>query len=219
MSNRTSPVRHQSRFPVSWPVLYGGDEVLAEGTVLDLTQIGWRVAGAMPVRPGMQLTLAVWVPVKRDPVRIERATVLWVNGCEFAIEAHEMAPSDRTWVTDFLNRKLGLSQIARASDDRSPSRPISATSAGAVPPLQTPFPLLEDLILWLLGAQPDMKPFSSAGYQWDVPESRGLENEESLPAPEQWLREVWYPALRIVRGMRARTAQRALTGEDSIANN
>lgn len=58
MTNRTSPMRRQSRFPVSWPVLYGGAEFLAEGTVLDLTRIGWRVAGAMPVVPGMPLTLA-----------------------------------------------------------------------------------------------------------------------------------------------------------------
>jgi hypothetical protein len=103
-------------------VLYGGDELLAEGTVLDLTQIGWRIAGAMPVRPGMQLALAVWVPEKREPLRVERATVLWVNGCEFAIEAHEMAPCDQTWVSDFLSQKLGLSWISRAGDQAQTRR-------------------------------------------------------------------------------------------------
>jgi hypothetical protein len=219
MTNRSTPVQRQSRFPVSWPVLYGGDEVLAEGTVLDLTKIGWRVEGTLPVRPGMQLTLIVWVPEKRDPIRIERATVMWVNGCEFAIEACEMAPGDQTWVTAFLNQELELWSIARASDDRPTNQSITETSssAGALP--QTQFSLLDDLILWLLGAQADMRPLDPAVNQREIPEFRGRDEETYLFGSDRWLREVWYPALRIVRGMRARRTSRAVTGKDSISDN
>ncbi|HXV68239.1 MAG TPA: hypothetical protein VD738_04870 [Nitrospira sp.] len=219
MTNRTSPMRRQSRFPVSWPVLYGGAEFLAEGTVLDLTRIGWRVAGAMPVVPGMPLTLAVWVPDKQDPIRIERATVLWVNGCEFAIEAHEMAPGDHAWVTEFLTRKLGLSWIEKAGDGPVPSQPVSGTSSDAMASPQTSFPILEDLIQWLLGAQPDMQPLDTEVNQWEILEPRGREGEASHAASDRWLCEVWYPALRIIHGMRARRASRALTGTDSIDDN
>jgi hypothetical protein len=116
MTGRTSPVRRQSRFPVSWPLLYGNDEFLAEGTALDLTPIGWRIAGSMPVVPRLLVTMRVWVPDKAEPIRIHRATVLWVKGCEFAIEVQEMAPGDRVWVTDFLNEKLGRSWISRSAD-------------------------------------------------------------------------------------------------------
>ena len=42
MKNRMSPMRHYSRFPVSWRVVYGTSEFVAEGTVLDLTIRGWR---------------------------------------------------------------------------------------------------------------------------------------------------------------------------------
>ena len=45
MQNRKSLVRPFSRFPVSWPVRYGNETFLAEGTVLDLTTRGWRRGG------------------------------------------------------------------------------------------------------------------------------------------------------------------------------
>jgi hypothetical protein len=116
MTNRTNPVRRHSRFPVSWPVLYGNDDFLAEGTVLDLTALGWRVAGSMPVIPSMQLTLKVSVPDRSIPLCIRRATVLWVHDHQFAIETHAMAPSDQAWVTEFLRQKLGLMWISRTTD-------------------------------------------------------------------------------------------------------
>jgi len=59
--NRTSPVRRHSRYPVRWPVPYRSAEFLAEGTVVDLTRIGWRLAGSMPMRPGMHLELELAV--------------------------------------------------------------------------------------------------------------------------------------------------------------
>jgi hypothetical protein len=184
-------MRRQTRFPVSWPVIYRGDEFLAEGTVLDLTQIGWRIAGSMPVEPGMQLTLAVWAPDKLTPIRIERATVLWVNGCEFAIEAHEMAPSDHTWVNDFLKRKLGLSWTSRNGQASSSQLPPASLQ-------EAHSPLRE--------------------HQFLATQTNDQEDEdEDLTTYDQRLNQL--EGLRIVREMLARKVRRELTGEDSIANN
>jgi hypothetical protein len=119
MTNRLNPVRRYSRFPVKWPVLYGNDELLAEGTVLDLTSLGWRLAGSMPVVPGMQLRLQVSIPERSTTLRIQRATVLWVNNHEFAIEAQDMDPIDHAWVTEFLRQKLGLMWISRSADQET----------------------------------------------------------------------------------------------------
>ena len=41
-------------------------------------------------------------------MRVERATVLWVNGCEFAIEVDQRELADQAWVNQFLQQKLGL---------------------------------------------------------------------------------------------------------------
>jgi hypothetical protein len=203
MTNRTSPVRRHTRCPVNWPVLYREDEFLAEGTVLDLTQIGWRVAGPMPVTPGTELAFVVWVPDKTEPLRIERATVLWVNGCEFAIEARQMVPSDHMWVTEFLNRKVGLSWVSRACNGQ-PHRPSIKPAFWPSSLPQAQIPALQDLIQWLLGAQPDMKPFDVEVNQREILGSRGREAEEYRLASDRWFHEIWYPALHIVRGMRAK---------------
>ncbi|QPD02728.1 MAG: hypothetical protein Nkreftii_000502 [Candidatus Nitrospira kreftii] len=73
MHNRTSPGRHASRFPVSWPPMrYGNATFPAEGTVLDLTDRGWRMAGTMPVVPGMRLTVQVSVPERPTLLRVDR---------------------------------------------------------------------------------------------------------------------------------------------------
>lgn len=216
MTNRKSPMRRQSRFPVSWPVLYRGDALLAEGTVLDLTQIGWRIAGAMPVRPGMQLTLAVWVPEKQEPLRVERATVLWVNGCEFAIEAHEMAPGDQMWVSDFLSRKLGLSWISREDDrEASPEKrgPISCGEAGLTQPSS---PSVENLVQLLLAAQ---APSPDAQAQTRQNSDMDSRDDGGRAACDRAVEETWGPAFRIVRGMLAKRAARERTGRDSIADN
>ena len=75
MMDRTSPVRKQTRFPVRWPLIYGSEEFMSAGTVLDITQTSWRVAGAMPVQPGMHLTIQLW-PGTGIKIDVVEATVL-----------------------------------------------------------------------------------------------------------------------------------------------
>ncbi len=123
MMDWTSPVRKHTRFPVRWPVLYSSEEFMSGGTVLDVTQTGWRVAGAIRVRRGMQLTIQLCPPNKTGPrIHVTGATVLWVKGCEFAIDMPLLAPHDQDWLRQFLTEKLGLSWIRRAEAFRpSPS--------------------------------------------------------------------------------------------------
>lgn len=120
MMDRTSPVRKHTRFPVRWPVLYSSEEFMSGGTVLDVTQTGWRVAGAMPPRPGMRLTMQLCPLDMTGPrIHVMGATVLWVKGCEFAIDVPLLAPHDRDWLSRFLTEKLGLSWIRRPGASRS----------------------------------------------------------------------------------------------------
>ena len=145
MSNRTDPMRRHSRFPVSWPVLYGDGAFVAEGTVLDLTARGWRVTGSVPVVPGMQLTLKVSVPDRSTPLYIHRAIVLWVKEQEFAIEANEIAPDDKAWVTEFLRHKLGLMWTLQTADQHpsEDTRVIQHHSESLPSPA---LPSLEDIL-------------------------------------------------------------------------
>jgi len=183
---------------------------------VDLTHIGWRIAGTMPVQAGMQLALELAVPGKSQPLRVERATVLWVNGCEFAIEAHEMEREDQLWVDGFLRQNLGLPWMSSAAGvpsndtDMEPYSPPardadSATVAG------------ETISQSWITMQPLMNEIEEQVIQRCMTDTGCLE-KDARAAYDRFIREVWQPALRIVGGMVAKQAS-GQRGRDSISNN
>ena len=95
-------LRQHARFMVRWPMLYGNDGLIAEGTLLDVSHAGCRVAGTMPVAVGMLLRL--WVsPVQREEtVYVKEARVLWTREHEFGLELRHVDPQDHQWLIGFL---------------------------------------------------------------------------------------------------------------------
>ena len=216
MSHRTDPIRRHSRFPVSWPVLYGDGAFVAEGTVLDPTTRGWRVTGSMPVIAGMQLTLKVSVPGRATPLCIHRAIVLWVKDHEFAIEANEIAPDDQAWVAEFLRHKLGLMWMSQATD-QVPSHQIrTIQSRGESLPPQFALPPLEDILRRVAAADlasTMMTTKARRDNNSDLPQS-----EVSMPiddVPEK----IWCEARSIVRRMLSIKAVRGQTGRNPVPEN
>lgn len=216
MTNRTNPVRRHSRFPVSWPVLYGNNAFFAEGTILDLTALGWRVVGSMPVVPGMQLTLQVSIPERSAPLCIHHATVLWVQDHEFAIEAHEMPPIDQAWVAEFLQHKLGLMWISRTANHKPSLQARDKTPHGETALPQPPVPSMEDVLRRLLAIE-NTATDRPAELRWHGgSELQETEAHTSCDRPsEQDLRE----AHRILRHMVAIKDDRVRTGRNLIVGN
>ena len=216
MQNRTNPMRRHSRFPVSWHVLYGNDAFLAEGTVLDLTARGWRVAGSMPVVPGMQLTLQVSIPERPTSLSVHRATVLWVHDHEFAIEAHEMTPIDQAWVTEFLRQKLGLMWMSRTIDPETSlhARDDAPHRETALP--ESSVPSIEDILRRFLAIET-----AATDIPFEV-RCNGVEERqegEAHPRCDRVPEKTWHEAHRILRGMVALKATRERTGWDLSAGN
>lgn len=216
MTNRPNPVRRYSRFPVRWPMLYGSDELVAEGTVLDLTSLGWRLAGSMPVVPGMQLTLQVSIPERSTPLRIKRATVLWVKDHEFAIEAHEMAPIDYAWVDEFLRQKLGLMWMSRTPDHEISvhSGDEMTSSETALP--QSPVPSVEDLQRQFSALHTNLIDMAA---QAQCDGNSEFQQGDDHPSDHALPQTILSNARRIIRRMLALKAARARTGRDPIADN
>jgi len=214
MQNRKRPVRRSSRFPVRWPMRYGNATFLAEGTVLDLTDRGWRLAGTMPVVPGMRLTLQVSVPARPTLLRVQRATVLWVKDQEFAIQAHDMDPMDRAWVTEFLHQKLGLQWMSRTTHPETSPPTLSPNTQQALPPRG--IPSLEDVLQPLLALQTD-STHRPADARWDGDsDSEECGSDASRDSVSE---KMWREAHRIFRKMRALHEAPARTGRDVIADN
>ena len=216
MTNRTNPIRRHSRFPVSWPVLYGDGSFLAEGTILDLTSLGWKVAGAMPVAPGMRLSLKVSIPDRSTPLYIHHATVLWVKDHEFAIEAHEIEPSDQIWVKEFLQHKLGIVWMSRNTEQETSLQAKDKASSGESTFPQASLPFLEDMLHRFSAI--DLASTHRSAEARGSGDSDGRENgshmlDDSVPE------KIWWEARRIVRRMIAIKAARAQTGRNPIPDN
>jgi hypothetical protein len=221
MMNRISPMRRHSRFPVRWPLLYGGDEFIAEGTVLDVAHIGWRIAGPMPVSPGMRLKLHLRVPERAQPITVERAAVLWVSECEFAIDVQEMEPADRAWLTKFLNEKLSLAWQSSPTDLRRSSAHEPPTPR--TEPLQTVegndprTPSEAQMMHLFLAVLANSSELEDALIQRCV-DVHGLNEEEAAALCRRFTYEVWQPAQRVLRGMAAQPRHRRRAAHDITLN-
>jgi len=197
-------------------MLYGSEELIAEGTVLDLTSLGWRLAGSMPVVPGMQLALQISVPERFTPLLIKRATVLWVKDHEFAIEAHEMASIDQAWVDEFLRQKLGLVWMSPTySHENSVHSRGEVTDANSTQ-LQPPVPSFDDLKQQLSAFHTSsMDTSTNARCEGDSDFQQGTIHPSDDALPET----IVFEARRIIRRILALKAARARTDQDPIANN
>jgi hypothetical protein len=213
--NRTSPVGRHGRYPVRWPILYRSAEFLAEGTVVDLTRIGWRVAGSMPVRPGMHLELELVVPQRSEPVRVERATVLWVHGCEFAIEVDRMEAADDTWVQQFLKQKLAVPMMSSIVDVE-PSRVAEHVPASTeeAPPSSNGCEFLPRMWITVQANMKDVEDQVILSYMAE----QGCTEANARAAYDRFMQQVWQPALRILDGMVIQTAER-FPGANLTSNN
>ena len=96
--------RDHPRLDVRWPVLYGDDELLGQGTLLDVSGVGARVVGTMPVAAGKRLKLWVFPPQEGDELYVEETRVLWVNGQEFAIDLCHLLSQDHQGLKDSSER-------------------------------------------------------------------------------------------------------------------
>jgi hypothetical protein len=128
MRPSSSRSRRHVRFTVRWPVLYGTDELVAQGTLLDVSATGCRFAGTMPLESGMPLWLRLY-PEERDGlISIEQASVMWANSNEFGLELTYVPPADRKWLMRFLEgteRRLAFQGVMIPSDAGLEGMPLT----------------------------------------------------------------------------------------------
>ena len=78
-------IRSFQRFPVYCSVTYNVGPFQGQGTVWNLSRIGWRLSGDLPMRPGEILSLSVTLP-NEQRIEIPEAVVRWSRGQESAVE-------------------------------------------------------------------------------------------------------------------------------------
>jgi len=112
----TSQTRSTDRFPVTYPVVFGGAPFVGEGTLTDLSASGCAIACDRTVLSGSYVRLNVLMPDQSPSLAIELGKIRWVKGHMFGVEfirlpirAHQ--PLDQVIWTRFLH-SLGQPALA-----------------------------------------------------------------------------------------------------------
>ena len=102
--NLHNAVRNHPRFPIQWSTVYVGDDFIGQGTILDLSLMGCRMAGNMLPEPGLRLSLCVYPAHRNTEIYVEEARVKWITGEQFGIEFVKVRTKDLQWLIGHLDR-------------------------------------------------------------------------------------------------------------------
>ncbi|NOS77420.1 MAG: PilZ domain-containing protein [Nitrospira sp.] len=108
--------RSTDRYPVTYPVVFGGAPFVGEGQLTDLSTSGCAIACDRTVLSGSYVQLNVLMPDQSPSLAIELGKIRWVKGYVFGVEfirlpirAHQQL--DQVIWTRFL-RSLGRPALA-----------------------------------------------------------------------------------------------------------
>lgn len=100
-------IRPFRRLPLCCPVTYQVEEFEDVGTVWNVSPVGRRFSGDLPLRVGEVCSLTVRFSMHQD-IYVAAAIVHWVRGEEFGVETLVMAEESKDVLTEYLSDPLQL---------------------------------------------------------------------------------------------------------------
>jgi len=83
---QTESVRSSERFPVTYPVIFGGAPFVGEGTLTDLSASGCAIVCDRTVLSGSYVRLNVLMPDHSPSLAIDLGKIRWVRNHVFGVE-------------------------------------------------------------------------------------------------------------------------------------
>jgi hypothetical protein len=114
LSHRTYPIcdrRTEPRISVDFRLMYSAQDdrqelIMGDGSVLDVSNNGLHIRGNTAVKPGLEMTLFLYLPDGQDPLFVLSARVAWSKGHEFGAEILKMNLRERNRLRYFLSSNL-----------------------------------------------------------------------------------------------------------------
>lgn len=104
------PIRQYSRtyhrFPLFYPVIFGGVPFVGEGILTNLSLKGCSIMSDREVLCGSDVRMSVLLPNQRPALSIDLGTVKWVQGYEFGVEFHRLPLDARQRLDSALRTEL-----------------------------------------------------------------------------------------------------------------
>lgn len=98
-------LRYHYRFPVFSLVKYERENGVGYGSVTNLSSLGWRISGSLPVELGDTCTLTIKLPTKLW-ILVAQGKVRWVSGEECGIETLMMDTRSQARLNDYIQARL-----------------------------------------------------------------------------------------------------------------
>jgi PilZ domain len=74
------------RFPLFFPVIFGGAPFVGEGVLINLSLMGCSILCDREVLSGSDVRVSVLLPDQAPSLSIDLGTIKWVQGCQFGVE-------------------------------------------------------------------------------------------------------------------------------------
>lgn len=104
------PIRQYSRtyhrFPLFYPVIFGGVPFVGEGILTNLSLKGCSIMSDREVLCGSDVRMSLLLPNQRPALSIDLGTVKWVQGYEFGVEFHRLPLDARQRLDSALRTEL-----------------------------------------------------------------------------------------------------------------
>jgi PilZ domain len=114
LPHSTHPVcerRTEHRLPADFRLMYsaqddGEELIMGDGSVADVSNKGLHIRGNTAVRPGLDMTLFLYLPDGQDPLFVLSTRVAWSKGHQFGVEILKMNLREHNRLRYFLASNL-----------------------------------------------------------------------------------------------------------------
>ncbi|MBM4128044.1 MAG: PilZ domain-containing protein [Nitrospira sp.] len=124
MSDTETNFRSYHRYPVTYPVVFGGAPFVGEGTVQNLSLTGCSVTCDRTVLAGSYVRLSLILPDPTSSLFIELGKIRWARGNQFGVEFIRFPTLTRHRLDRVIEEQLTVlleSRIDSASHQKSPA--------------------------------------------------------------------------------------------------
>jgi len=98
-------IRPYHRVPVMCPVIYEHWFCEGEGVVWNLSPMGWRLSGNLPLERGDVCSLRMTLPTNK-PISVAAGIVRWVKGEEFGLETLVMDEKTQVRLGTYIRARM-----------------------------------------------------------------------------------------------------------------
>jgi hypothetical protein len=117
-----APLRYSRtyhRFPLFYPVIFGGAPFVGEGILSNLSLMGCSVMCDREVLCGSDVRVSVLLPHQTPALSIDLGTIKWVQGCQFGVEFLRLPLEARQRLNRML--RIELIEFLKARSERRES--------------------------------------------------------------------------------------------------